>query len=164
MTFFGKTKRKQTSPEASRKPNPINNDNKNKLFQAQTRLNPVPAPPYMSPAALQTNRRPPPQSPYRYPPPGNPVSQANLAVQPSPPNYGVYGYDLKGKSCTNLPGALTKPVQRVNDGIGGWQHGPTSRLNRGAGLCDLISSKFDTVITLIDGERFSGDERELGML
>jgi len=80
MTFFGKTKRKQTSPEASRKPNPINNDNKNKLFQAQTSLNPVPAPPYMSPAALQTNRRPPPQSPYRYPPPGNPVSQANLAA------------------------------------------------------------------------------------
>lgn len=38
----------------------------------------------------------------------------------------------------------------------------TEYLNRGAALCDLISTKLDTVITLIDGERFSGDERELG--
>lgn len=32
-----------------------------------------------------------------------------------------------------------------------------------AGLCDLISSKLNNVITLIDGERFSGDERELAV-
>jgi hypothetical protein len=37
-------------------------------------------------------------------------------------------------------------------------------LNQGVSLCDLISSKFDAVITLIDGERFSGDERELAVL
>ena len=28
-------------------------------------------------------------------------------------------------------------------------------------MCDLISSKFNTIITLIDGEKFSGDERDL---
>lgn len=38
----------------------------------------------------------------------------------------------------------------------------TEYLNRGVALCDLISTKLDSVITLIDGERFSGDERELG--
>ena len=31
-----------------------------------------------------------------------------------------------------------------------------------AALCDLISSKFDAILTSIDGESFSGDERELG--
>lgn len=40
----------------------------------------------------------------------------------------------------------------------------TQYLTQGAALCDLISSKFDAVITLIDGERFSGDERELAVL
>ena len=29
-------------------------------------------------------------------------------------------------------------------------------------MCDLISSKLDAVLTAIDGERFSGDSRELG--
>ncbi|KAI9875101.1 MAG: hypothetical protein M1830_008874, partial [Pleopsidium flavum] len=175
MTFFGKPKRKQVSPEASRKRKPINHDNHNKhnISQAQTSLNLVPAPPniyptlhYLSPPlpshCWPPPPPPPPQSPYRYPPAGNPMSQANLLVQPPPPPiYGLYGHDLKGKSCTNLPTALTKPVQRGNDGIGEWQHRTTNCLNRGAALCDLISSKFDTVITLIDGERFSGDEREL---
>ena len=35
------------------------------------------------------------------------------------------------------------------------------RLDSGSTICDLISSKFDSVITSIDGEIFSGDEREL---
>ena len=34
---------------------------------------------------------------------------------------------------------------------------------RTGGLCDLISCKFDHVITSIDGGVFSGDERELGI-
>lgn len=34
-------------------------------------------------------------------------------------------------------------------------------LNQGAALVDLISSKFNAIITQIDGESFSGDEREL---
>ena len=33
---------------------------------------------------------------------------------------------------------------------------------RDASLSALISSKLDSIITLIDGDRFSGDERELG--
>lgn len=38
----------------------------------------------------------------------------------------------------------------------------TNALNPDPALCDLISSKFDAIITSIDGESFSGDERELG--
>ena len=38
----------------------------------------------------------------------------------------------------------------------------TNALNPDSALSDLISSKFDAIITSIDGESFSGDERELG--
>ncbi|KAF2465757.1 alpha/beta-hydrolase [Lindgomyces ingoldianus] len=37
----------------------------------------------------------------------------------------------------------------------------TQCLNQGAALCDIISSKLDAVITSMDVERFSGDERDL---
>jgi hypothetical protein len=47
----------------------------------------------------------------------------------------------------------------VNNGV---QAG-TQYLNQEAALCHLISSKFDTIITLIDGDKFSGDERELAV-
>jgi hypothetical protein len=39
----------------------------------------------------------------------------------------------------------------------------TQYLNQGAALCDLITSKLDTVLTQIDTARFSGDERELAV-
>ncbi|KAK2624630.1 hypothetical protein QTJ16_005823 [Diplocarpon rosae] len=39
----------------------------------------------------------------------------------------------------------------------------TQHPNQVADLCELISSKLDRIITLIDGEGFSGDEMELGV-
>ena len=48
-----------------------------------------------------------------------------------------------------------------NDGMPALQFQGAQQLNEGMALCELISSKFNTVITLIDGGRFSGDEREL---
>jgi len=57
------------------------------------------------------------------------------------------------------------PGARIfNDGVTPLYMQGTQYLNQSAALCDLISSKFDAVITLIDGERFSGDERELAVL
>jgi hypothetical protein len=50
-----------------------------------------------------------------------------------------------------------------NNGVPPLHSQGSQYLNQGIGLCDLISSKFDAVITLIDGERFSGDERELAV-
>ncbi len=58
----------------------------------------------------------------------------------------------------HLPGA-----QYFNNGTAPLQIQGTQHLNQGAQLCDLISSKFNTIITLIDEERFSGDERELAV-
>ena len=55
-----------------------------------------------------------------------------------------------------IPGA-----QIFNDGIPHWHRQGTQYLNQGAALYELISSKFNSVVTSIDGERFSGDEKEL---
>jgi hypothetical protein len=72
---------------------------------------------------------------------------------------------LNLKSVTNLLAgdvpAYIPGARMFNDGVPALQFQGTQYLNQGAALCDLISSKFNTVITLIDGERFSGDEREL---
>lgn len=74
---------------------------------------------------------------------------------------------LKLSSMTNLlssnvpqhiPGA-----RMFNDGTTALQMQSTQYLNQAAALMDQISSKFDAVITMIDGERFSGDERELAI-
>jgi hypothetical protein len=51
-------------------------------------------------------------------------------------------------------------VQCVHE-LGEWHHRATDYLNQGAALCDRISSKLNSVITSIDGEIFSGDEKEL---
>ncbi|MCJ1438410.1 hypothetical protein MMC27_007798 [Xylographa pallens] len=57
--------------------------------------------------------------------------------------------------------AVTKPPQIVTGRTDKPpQHG-VEHLNCGPAICDLISSKFNAVITSIDGEIFSGDEREL---
>jgi len=180
MTFFGKPKRKRTSPEASRKSNTINRNNNNNKSKnknaitneakykdrAQTSLNLAqPPPPYSPSAPLQTDCWPSRASPYQYQylPTHNPVSQVNLAGRPLPPGHRMYEHqDVKGKSCTNLPATLTGPVQGFCDSIDAWHNRNTDSRHPGAGLCDLISSKLNTVLTLIDGERFSGDERELG--
>jgi hypothetical protein len=94
--------------------------------------------------------------------------QNNLEPPPVPQwpqkNGGAFS-KLNLASVTNLlAGDVPEcvPGARIfNEGVPAWQHQGAQYLNQGAALCDLISSKFNTVITLIDGERFSGDEREL---
>jgi hypothetical protein len=66
-----------------------------------------------------------------------------------------------------LPGNVPQCVlgARIsNDGISTWQHQSTQYLNPSNALCDIIASKFDAVINLIDGERFGGDEGDLAIL
>ena len=50
----------------------------------------------------------------------------------------------------------------TRDGPKQWLPKVPDALHHRISLCDLISSKLDAVITSIDGEVFSGDERELG--
>ena len=74
---------------------------------------------------------------------GNTISKLNLSSVSNLLDQGV-------PQC--VPGA-----KYINNGV----PAGTQYLNQGAALCDLISSKFDSVITLIDGDKFNGDEREL---
>jgi hypothetical protein len=60
----------------------------------------------------------------------------------------------------NLPSCIPG-AQIFNDGIPHWHHQGTQYLNQSAALYDLICSKFNSVVTSIDGERFSGNENDL---
>lgn len=75
---------------------------------------------------------------------------------------------LLSASVSNLPNLLGGDVpeclpgaQYFNDGISSWQRQGTQALNQSAALYDQISSKFNDILTLIDGDQFSGDERDL---
>ncbi|KAF4637373.1 hypothetical protein G7Y89_g724 [Cudoniella acicularis] len=77
---------------------------------------------------------------------GNTISKLNLKSMSNL---------LSGDVPECIPGA-----RYFNEGV----PAGTQYLNQGSvALCDLISSKLDAVITQIDGERFSGDERELAV-
>ena len=82
--------------------------------------------------------------------------------QPPRPIDGRVRPDLKSQSMSNLPLILSGDLGTVTKSASEWHCKSTDYLNRGAALCDLISSKFDSILTSIDGEKFSGDERELG--
>ncbi|KAI9815503.1 MAG: hypothetical protein M1827_002637 [Pycnora praestabilis] len=103
------------------------------------------------------------EDPYRYLAGGAFVPQSSQQPQILSPNDGLWNQNVKTKSHTPLAVLDSQLGQTMDDGIGQWQHKTTGYLNQGAALCDLISNKFDAVITLIDGERFSGDERELAV-
>jgi hypothetical protein len=77
---------------------------------------------------------------------------------------------LAAKSCNDLRGQLASGAEKsVNMLTANFIDKPhamlskksTQMLNQGAALCDLMSTKLDAVITSIDGERFSGKEKDL---
>ncbi|KAF2803632.1 alpha/beta-hydrolase [Mytilinidion resinicola] len=84
----------------------------------------------------------------------NHLSTVHLATPPQK--------DSKWKSSLNV---VKHPVHAASTSVNNLQGNLHSKstvyLNQGAALCDLISSRFDAVITSIDGEIFSGDEKEL---
>ncbi|KAK6075338.1 vegetative cell wall protein gp1 [Seiridium cupressi] len=51
--------------------------------------------------------------------------------------------------------------QVIDDGLPRWHCHATQLLNQGAALYDQIQSKFDDVMTSIDCERFTGNEKDL---
>lgn len=107
---------------------------------------PTPPPQYQPVAIPQNYLAPPPPLSGRYQKTGT-ISQLNLS---SVTNL------LAGDVPACVPGA-----RFFNNEVAALQG--TQYICQGAALCDVISSKFDAIITLIDGERFSGDERELAV-
>lgn len=107
----------------------------------------APIPPQHQPIFL-TQEYPPPQQSKLYKGGGN-ISTLKLA---SVANL------LSGDVPDCVPGA-----QYFNNGVPPLYSQGAQYITQGVALCDMISSKLDAVITLIDGERFSGDERELAV-
>jgi len=74
----------------------------------------------------------------------------------------------EGQSCNDLTDVIRRPIEATLNGLEQWHQRGSDYLHLhhgtgpGSGVCDLISSKFNAVLTSIDGEAFSGDERELG--
>ncbi|KAH0556118.1 hypothetical protein GP486_005946 [Trichoglossum hirsutum] len=71
--------------------------------------------------------------------------------------------NAKWNSTSNIPSMMVSQPQSMNDIADEWQQQRTEYFSQEAALTDLISNKFNSVITLIDGENFSGDEEDLGV-
>ena len=80
-----------------------------------------------------------------------------------PPDRPLFTVLCNHRIVNELPDIVTRPVQMTLNGFEKWaEWGNEYHYRpRGTGIADLIASKFDAVITSIDGESFSGDEREL---
>lgn len=104
----------------------------------------------------QTSATRPLQIPFQghdgYDPASNSLSQNLLTpVAYSSPSSGL-----------DQPTSLIQEANATGAVLEPWQQRATEASNQPPSLCDLIASKFDAVITSIDSESFSGDERELG--
>ncbi|KAF1831244.1 alpha/beta-hydrolase [Decorospora gaudefroyi] len=153
-------------------------------FQPAMRPPPVPhgystSPPQHSIYGRSPQHAPQPARPYVYPP-AQPVlphasqSTVRLASPPPqiprderPPRGQWHSIDgVAAKSYTNLRDAAGKNMTKLTTN---YIERPTAAvatksmhtLCRGAALYDIISSKFDAVITSIDDEKFSGKEQDL---
>ncbi|TGJ88091.1 hypothetical protein E0Z10_g631 [Xylaria hypoxylon] len=120
-------------------------------------------PPAQTPSYSQDPRHYPPiivnQHYYLHPPP--PPHHSNL--------YATGGGDgalskLKLSSTSDLIQLPANVVnQIVEDGLPRWHAYGTQLINQSAALYDQISSKFDDVMTLIDRDKFLGNENDLFM-
>jgi hypothetical protein len=82
--------------------------------------------------------------------PGAKIFNEGLPVPPCVPGARIFNEGISLSS--HVPG-----TQIINNGLPVWNfEGPESDA-----LYKLISSKLDAVVTLIDGEKFSGDEKDL---
>jgi hypothetical protein len=172
MAIFGRSKKKQsttTTTSPQQPPPPVYSSQPS--LQALYGNGPHQTSAYVQrPNTSHGHGLPPTQGWAAGPPPYQPVFVTQNYILPPPQQHrpskstGAIS-KLKLSSMSNLLSGDVPhyvPGARIfNSGFPALQQQGTQYLNQGAALCDLISSKFDAVITQIDGERFSGDEAEL---
>ncbi|KFY43239.1 hypothetical protein V495_04073 [Pseudogymnoascus sp. VKM F-4514 (FW-929)] len=112
------------------------------------------APPYMQPQQqpilIQNNYVLAPPTAQQNGKVGKKVSKLASASVANIPSF------LQGDLPNFIPGA-----QLFNSGVAEWQREGVQYMNQGAALTDLISSRFDSVLTLMDSDKFGRDEEEL---
>ncbi|KAI0117861.1 alpha/beta-hydrolase [Nemania sp. FL0031] len=126
---------------------------------------PAPAP---APHCSQGPRQYPPiivnQHYYLHPPPPQPQpGPREHASNPYPTSGGGHTSSrLKLGSTSNLIQLPTDVVDQIfDDGLPRWHEYGTQLINQGAALFDQISTQFDNVMTLIDRDKFTGNEDDL---
>lgn len=93
-------------------------------------------------------------------------SNNQVPTRPTPPR--VSGWDQSKSPAGHSIGSpplgpnSVKTLQVARQPLDQSRENAITVSNPDPALCDLISSKLDAIITSIDGESFSGDERELG--
>ncbi|RWA07397.1 hypothetical protein EKO27_g7709 [Xylaria grammica] len=182
MGFFNKRKQSQSSPCSQgnvKLQRPSRHANLPPRPPQTTGLLPPPPPPPPPPHGWNHSRPvgPPAQIPSHdqtsrhYPPiivnqhyylnPALPLHSSNV--------YATSGGDgalskVKLSSTSDLIQLPANVVnQIVDDGLPRWHAYGTQLINQGAALYDQISSKFDDVMTLIDRDKFLGNENDLFM-
>lgn len=162
MAIWGRSKKETATVTSKPRHNPIYNSRFNLNDEYINSLQPKPSSseqnsygyaipsssnnwvtPQYQPIHITQNFHLAPPLPDRPRKPGNTISRLNLNSMSNLLNADV-------PEC--IPGARI-----MNQGI----PAGTQYLNQGAALCDVLTSKFNDIITLIDGENWSGDEREL---
>ncbi|OTA99418.1 hypothetical protein M426DRAFT_325132 [Hypoxylon sp. CI-4A] len=97
---------------------------------------------------------------------GPPAPQP-VTIAPYPPGNGPCAINkLKLGSTVNIasdmiPGNLGRQI--LNDGLPRWHSYGTQLLNQSAAMYDQIYSRFNDVMTLIDGDKYVGNENDLFM-
>ncbi|KAK3328562.1 Alpha/Beta hydrolase protein [Cercophora scortea] len=124
------------------------------------------------PAGLLMPPPPPPQPPGSYPPiivnqhhyylaPSSAPTQTTQRPHTSndPPSKLNLGsvVDL----VTGVHGSCVNLSQCFDDGVPSWHGHRTQILNQSAALVDQMSKRLSEVLTFIDGDRYTGDEKEL---
>ena len=82
-------------------------------------------------------------------------SSANLSTPPGPSDRRQDATKQSSKSLGSL-----QETSRAAEARAGYTESTAHYMNRGAALCDRISSRLNHVITAMDGQVFSGNERE----
>ncbi|KAK8101511.1 class 3 protein [Apiospora kogelbergensis] len=139
-----------------------------------------PPPSWHAPPSAAANSNSPPPPPYQqqdqrnYPP--IIVNQHYYLSQPPnsvcPPNstasYGGsgttsrFGMDpVVHLADGMIPGTSALVHQVFDDGLPRWHGQATQLLNQGAAMYDQISSKFNNVMTMIDSDKYFGNEKDL---
>ena len=161
MLMFGRPKRPLAKPAASstarppainRSPSPPRQAEQPHDDSLPPRYSRIDYPENLPFAALSRNDMPVHESATlpQYPPvPPRLPPQRPLATEP------------RVQSSLDLSARFNNALQITSHEVVQQHQSPPDLGNNGAALCDLIISKLNAVITSIDGETFSGDEREL---
>jgi hypothetical protein len=102
---------------------------------------------------------------------GPPQYQPGLGQEylapPTPHKYKKLSHSLSRLNLASMTNILSSDVPKNNQGPQMFNHGlpeyQQQEAMEGPRLRDIISAKFNTIVTLIDGEKFGGDEADLSL-